>query len=460
MSPLCILATAVIAIRFGTEISLIFATCVIFMCFAYYHFETAMLLMIFLLPFDLQRNLGGEYSLFADLAKLLLIPPILFLRPYRKLLEESKLGKIFLGTFLFIAIISLGRAIDLPFTAKLLVRQFSALFFGLMISVVFRSKEKLVRVTALILVMVGLQGIYAFFQRLNGGFGSFWYWLNPEVANLITWDGRSTGALGHPNALGGILNIGLCLALSLLVSREWTRWGLYLSVGIPIMLIGLLLTFSRGAWFAFALTALLMFLPEFRRNRRLVLVPILLGLLLVSVANSQIGTAVYQRITNIEPLSEYGRLALDYAAVNMFLQHPLLGVGYGNWRSLLPDFFPGLSASDILEYFAFSHDIYLQVLSESGLIGFILFFAPLCYLIFKGLRFSLQKYAAVSILIRAYSFALVGALIHGFIESWTDSSPPYAALFWVVVGLLLSGFALVPKPMGLSLGRLNTERRT
>jgi O-antigen ligase len=453
ISPLCILATAVIAIRFGTEISLIFASCVIFMFFSYYHFETAMLLMIFLLPFDLQRNLGGEYSLFADLAKLLLIPPILFLHPYRKLLEESKLCKIFLGTFLFIAIISLGRAIDLPFTAKLLVRQFSALFFGLMISVVFRSKEKLTRVTSIILLMAVLQGTYAAFQWFVGGFGSFWYWLNPEIAGLIAWDGRATGALGHPNALGGILTIGLCIAVTILASRHWNRWRLRLAVGIAIMMIGLLVSFSRGAWFAFALTGLILFLVEFRRNpwnRKLVLIPLLVGLLLLPIANSEIGSQVYQRATNIEPLSEYGRLALDYAALNMFLQHPLFGIGYGNWRAVLPDFFPGLSSSNIVEYFAFAHNIYLQVLCENGLTGFLLLFVPLGYLIAKGLRFAPRGDDGVSVLIRAYSFAMVGAFVCGLVDPWMDGSPSFASLFWAIVGLLMSGFAITQGMDGTS----------
>jgi len=83
MVPLCGFATLAVAIRFGAAISLIFAFSLVFMFFAYYHFEIAMLLMIFLMPFNLQRNLGGDHALFADLAKLLLIPPFLLIRPYR-----------------------------------------------------------------------------------------------------------------------------------------------------------------------------------------------------------------------------------------------------------------------------------------------------------------------------------------------------------------------------------------
>src|SRR4029077_13087056 len=138
-------------------------------------------------------------------------------------------------------------------------------FFGLMVASVFKSKEKLTRATAVILVVIVMQGVYGTYQWMIGGLGSFWYWLNPEIANIVWWEGRAMGALGHMNALGGILNIGLCLALSLLVSRQWTRWRLRVSLGVAVMSIGLLVTFSRGAWFAFALTAVLLFLLEFRR---------------------------------------------------------------------------------------------------------------------------------------------------------------------------------------------------
>jgi O-antigen ligase len=442
MVPLCVFATVVVAIPFGAVISLIFGFSLLFMSFAYYHFETAVLLMIFLLPFDLQRNIGGDYALFADLAKLLLIPPFLMIRPYRKLLAESRLCKIFLGAFLFNVAISLGRAIDLHLTAKLLLRQFSAVFFGLMVASVFRSKEKLMRVTAVILVMIAMQGVYGTYQWTIGGLGSFWYWLNPEIGKLVSWEGRATGALGHMNALGGILNLGLCLALPLLASRQWTRWRLRLSLGVAVMLIGLLVTFSRGAWFALALTAVFLFLIEFRRNGRLILVPVLLGLLLLPIAKTELGGQVYQRVTNIEEVSGYGRLALDFAAVNMFLHHPLFGVGYGNWRSIIPDYFPGFDTSFINEQFPATHNIYLQALSENGLIGFLLFFTPLGYLVAKGLRFPVQWDPVVSILIRAYSFAMVGAFVQGLSDSWMDANAPYAGLFWTVVGLLISGLAL------------------
>jgi O-antigen ligase len=439
MLPLCVLAAAVVAIPFGAVISLIFGFSLLFMSFAYYHFDTAMLLMIFLLPFDLQRNLGGDHALFADLAKLLLIPPFLLICPYRKLLAESRLCKIFLGTFLFSVAISLGRAIDLPLTAKLLLRQFSAVFFGLMVASVFRTKEKLTRVTTVILVMIVMQGVYGTYQWMTGGLGSFWYWLNPEIANLISWEGRAMGALGHMNSLGGILNMGLCLALSLLVSRQWTRWRLRLSLGVAVMLIGLLVTFSRGGWFALALTAVLLFLIEFRRNRRLILAPVLLGLLLLPIAKTELGAQVYQRVTNIEPISDYTRLAADAASLQMFLQHPLLGVGYGNWRFFFSGYAPDL------EQLPFAHNLYLGILSESGLAGFLLFFAPLGYLIAKGLRFPLEGDLVVATLIRACSVAMVGAFVQGLSDSWTDANPPYAGLFWTIAGMLISGLALAGK---------------
>ena len=436
MVPLCVFATAVVAIRFGAVVSLIFAFSLVFMSFAYYHFEIAMLLMIFLLPFNLQRNLGGDHALFADLAKLLLIPPFLLICPYRKLLAESRLCKIFLATFLFNVVVSLGRAMELSLTAKLLLRQFSAVFFGLMVASVFRSKEKLMRVTAVILVMIVMQGVYGTYQWMIGGLGSFWYWLNPEIANIVWWEGRAMGALGHMNALAGILNMGLCLALSLLVSREWTRWRLRLSLGVAVMLIGLLVTFSRGGWFALALTVVLLFVIEFRRNRRLIMVPVLLGLLLLPIAKTELGAQVYQRVTNIELISDYTRLAADAASLQMFLQHPLLGVGYGNWRFIFSDYAPGL------ELLSFAHNLYLGILSETGLVGFLLFFVPLGYLIAKGLRFPLEGDLVVATLIRAYSVAMVGAFIQGLSDSWMDANPPYAGLFWTVAGLLISGFAL------------------
>jgi|GEM_PF-4462886 Lipid A core - O-antigen ligase and related enzymes len=81
----------------------------------------------------------------------------------------------------------------------------------------------------------------------------------------------------------------------------------------------------------------------------------------------------WARATTLESGSDNGRLALWLNAIDAFENHPLLGVGLeGMYESY------GLA----------THNTYLQLLSETGILGFILFFVFIAFLFKKALCYS------------------------------------------------------------------------
>src|SRR5262249_46848070 len=66
-------------------------------------------------------------------------------------------------------------------------------------------------------------------------------------------------------------------------------------------------------------------------------------------------------------------------ASTLFLSSPVVGVGYGNFRALYD--IPGV-ASGIFDV----HNLYLQLLAETGLIGFAAFLATIVHLMRKCFR--------------------------------------------------------------------------
>lgn len=60
------------------------------------------------------------------------------------------------------------------------------------------------------------------------------------------------------------------------------------------------------------------------------------------------------------------RFQLWDAAIHMFMSKPLTGVGFGNFRTEISSIAPSLS------FWAFPHNVYLTILSETGLVGIIL----------------------------------------------------------------------------------------
>jgi O-antigen ligase len=120
----------------------------------------------------------------------------------------------------------------------------------------------------------------------------------------------------------------------------------------------------------------------------------------------------------------------------MFLSHPVLGVGYGNYRALYHDYIPGTRPNELD-----AHNLYLQFLSETGLIGFLVF----CFLVgaFTRMAFKLAGQADPYYRIMGIGFggALAATLIHGLADYIFNVSPQSGALLWLVLALGWAGYA-------------------
>jgi putative inorganic carbon (HCO3(-)) transporter len=129
-------------------------------------------------------------------------------------------------------------------------------------------------------------------------------------------------------------------------------------------------------------------------------------------------------------VDDLGRLDLWQTAATLFLDHPLLGVGYGNYRSLFSDFVPGAVPGTVD-----AHNLYLQLLAETGLVGFLSFMALLGGFLLLSLK-SIREQDPLS---RIIAFGVCGAiaatLIHGMVDYLFNFSPQFGALFWLVLGL-------------------------
>lgn len=140
-----------------------------------------------------------------------------------------------------------------------------------------------------------------------------------------------------------------------------------------------------------------------------------------------------QRLGAVDELTAVSRVALWAAAGSMFLSNPIIGVGYGNFMGVYADFTRGIVANKLD-----AHNIYLQLLAETGIVGFLFFFV----IVFRALRLSLhQMRAPTRRLDRIVGFGVLGALagvmIHGFVDYLFDVSPQFGALFWLVLAILV-----------------------
>ena len=117
-------------------------------------------------------------------------------------------------------------------------------------------------------------------------------------------------------------------------------------------------------------------------------------------------------------------------ASSLFLSSPVVGVGYGNFRALYD--IPGI-ASGIFDV----HNLYLQLLAETGLLGFTAFFFMIVHVIRKCLRALKQQTHDLKAVVNfAALAAVVSVLLHGFVDFLFIVSPQFTLLFWLVLALV------------------------
>ena len=275
--------------------------------------------------------------------------------------------------------------------------------------------------------------IFGLWQALSGGYTALYDVLYPvqdEIAQIPAWEGRITSFLEHYNGLAGYLNLVLpfCLAFASggadPVLRALSRWCL------PLSCIVLLLTQSRGGLLAFV--AILLIHAYFSaydhkaRIRRVALV------LMVCLAAAVVAGLLFQRLGEIDDFTTVSRLAIWGGAFTVFTQSPLLGAGFGNLRGLmggllnLPDGWTGDA-----------HNLFLQLLAETGVTGFLIFSALIILVLrfaFSEIRRPQNDFSRTTAL--AVFAAICGVLVHGTVDYLFHTTPQVTALFFLVLGLL------------------------
>ncbi len=209
-------------------------------------------------------------------------------------------------------------------------------------------------------------------------------WLMLERTQVIQYIGRASGSFGNPNNFAALLALAIPPVLSLAWQRGATAvqrilFG-YLAL---VLLLGLALTISRGGWLALALA--LACWPLFARSQawasRILLSATALGAVLMA------GAALYSTVplvkARLDDLAgdrgEKSRPILWQASAELFISKPLLGTGAGSFNTLFERHRPERFNDEP----QWTHNEYLNTLSDYGLVGFTLFFGAAAAIAWK-----------------------------------------------------------------------------
>ena len=240
--------------------------------------------------------------------------------------------------------------------------------------------------------------------------------------------GRARGTFKDPNVFGPFLVLPMLFLMQSLFTGGRRFFHLML---FCLLAFGLLLSFSRGAWGHFALSAgilmILTFLtaPDVRTRARLIVLSVmsvvaLTGFLAVALSFDTVGNLFKERakLTQSYDVGSGGRFVLQEQATQTVLENPA-GVGPYEFQRVF-----GLQ----------QHNVYLQAFLVYGWGGGFAYVTLLVLTLLAGFRFALVTTPWQPYLIAALA-AFCGAVGEGFVID-TDHWRHFFLLLGMIWGLV------------------------
>ena len=257
--------------------------------------------------------------------------------------------------------------------------------------------------------------------------------LFPGAFELFTLYGRASGTFKDPNVFGASLVMPAVYLISVVLAPGGRRKGLALA-GAALLMLGILLSFSRGAWFSFVvaagLFAYLSFVtaPTAAQRVRVVIgfggAAVAAGLLIGSAVQFEAVAGLLQEraaLTQSYDEGPEGRFGGQVKAKRLILSHPL-----------------GLGAQQFDGYYHVeeAHNVYLTMFMNAGWLGGMIFALMVAATCVYGAWFALQTTAVQGLFLVAY-VAFVGHALEGFVID-LDHWRHFHVLFALCWGLMLS----------------------
>ncbi len=236
---------------------------------------------------------------------------------------------------------------------------------------------------------------------------------------------RIYGTFDQPNPYAGYINLPLSIALALMLLGS--NWKTRILAGVTVLLLATaeFLTQSRGG--EIALAAVLVFIVTVGILRLRVVVGLLSLASLVVVAAFLVGLIPFYLFNPIftrlgladisltrptdQTFSTAERLAHWIAGLRMFSDHPLLGVGIGNYTEAYPHYFVTIFTNPL----GHAHNYYINIAAETGSIGLIAYLFFILAIFIAGdhsYRYITRKWMQLKLQPRASSTGLQKPLMH------------------------------------------------
>ncbi len=376
--------------------------------------------MILLLPLPEARlAIGDTFTI--SFSSLVLVSIILGLLTKRVIRRSAILGfqasRFWpLWAFVLANFASLATSVNLPRSLNIFIHLIVWVLLLLVTGQVVVNRRMLRTVLLLMIaegVVISLIGFYDnFVNRI-------------QISALYHYTGGVASIYSNRNQYGNYLIFIIPMAVAFVIYDRHLMQKLMNLGALFALALSLIFTFSRGAWLG-----CLFGLSVFMRNWRAWV------LALVAIMAIYYFTPENIRIRfrsiwdpNVKSANT-SRMLIQLSGLRLWLQHPVLGVGTGNFEIAVA----GTRVSSLLPTRLSAHNTYLEMLAETGVIGFGAFVWFIWFITTKVWRIKVKPgYQADMIYKLALLSAWLALIIHLVVITAFFNSMP-----WFLIGLIFA----------------------
>jgi O-antigen ligase len=250
---------------------------------------------------------------------------------------------------------------------------------------------------------------------------------------------RTTGTLRHPNVYGTTMLFVALFLMHLGISMRQRSGGRVMLWLVPVAMTMVFLTYSRASWLAGVVVALGVFTIYPRYITKVAAVAIVASMVLIASGrvDTQIELAQQRFLSEQSEESALSRLPVIAASLRMLRTRPLTGWGYEHFDRYNRQFQGAVGGLVVPEKDHASHNLYLTLLAEQGLPGFLFYMGPFFYwlALSRTAWRTLPKQGVVSSKLLVCLWLMLAS--HVVVNNYSDMHIEWGlGLWWITLGLI------------------------
>lgn len=235
-------------------------------------------------------------------------------------------------------------------------------------------------------------------------------------------------------AFCGLFILHAAINEKLKIRRIW-----YVSL-FSLTILMIFFSFSRGSWLAGVLIilGLICLYPKFMLRYSIIVIPVIMLILSGGYMSDHLNWARQRFYSEQSKEAAGSRLPIYYASYRMFEAKPLFGWGFGNFDRYDRQFQTGIGEFTAQKDHA-SHNVYLTLIAEQGIIGFSLFILPAFWWLVQTLKgwSNIPRHDFINRNL-IFVFWLV-ILFHFVVNNFSNMRVVFGlGMWWITLGLIAS----------------------